>query len=151
MVNLREMMRLRVPIIAAVIGRGGSGGGLGIGVAEGGVDPRERLLLSDEPGSVFRNFVERSASRCRSGRSAQTDCARFVKGWTWSMKLFLNRKAAHLAINDTAAANLGAALRQNLERIMNIPVRKLLKKRYKKFRALGNFAEGKATSTAAHS
>jgi hypothetical protein len=26
MVNLREMMRLRVPIIAAVIGEGGSGG-----------------------------------------------------------------------------------------------------------------------------
>src|SRR5437868_6199619 len=33
-VNLREMMRLRVPIIAAVIGEGGSGGALGIGVAD---------------------------------------------------------------------------------------------------------------------
>jgi acetyl-CoA carboxylase carboxyl transferase subunit alpha len=30
-VNLREMMNLRVPIIAAVIGEGGSGGALGIG------------------------------------------------------------------------------------------------------------------------
>src|SRR3954471_747644 len=33
-VNLREMMRLRVPSIAAVIGEGGSGGALGIGVAD---------------------------------------------------------------------------------------------------------------------
>ncbi|HWM77846.1 MAG TPA: acetyl-CoA carboxylase carboxyltransferase subunit alpha, partial [Methylomirabilota bacterium] len=33
-VNLREMMRLRAPIIAAVIGEGGSGGALGIGVAD---------------------------------------------------------------------------------------------------------------------
>lgn len=33
-VNLREMMRLDVPIIAAVIGEGGSGGALGIGVAD---------------------------------------------------------------------------------------------------------------------
>src|SRR2546425_9363849 len=33
-VNLREMMNLRVPIIAAVIGEGGSGGALGIGVAD---------------------------------------------------------------------------------------------------------------------
>ena len=32
--NLREMMLLQVPIIAAVIGEGGSGGALGIGVAE---------------------------------------------------------------------------------------------------------------------
>src|SRR5438034_201676 len=33
-VNLREMMVLEVPIIAAVIGEGGSGGALGIGVAD---------------------------------------------------------------------------------------------------------------------
>src|SRR5712672_2075582 len=33
-VNLREMMLLDVPIIAAVIGEGGSGGALGIGVAD---------------------------------------------------------------------------------------------------------------------
>ena len=31
--NLREMSRLRVPIIAVVIGEGGSGGALGLGVA----------------------------------------------------------------------------------------------------------------------
>src|SRR5207302_2054227 len=33
-VNLREMMLLEVPIIATVIGEGGSGGALGIGVAD---------------------------------------------------------------------------------------------------------------------
>src|SRR5947199_10022558 len=33
-VNLREMMNLRIPIISAVIGEGGSGGALGIGVAD---------------------------------------------------------------------------------------------------------------------
>ena len=33
-VNLREMMLLEVPIIAAIIGEGGSGGALGIGVAD---------------------------------------------------------------------------------------------------------------------
>src|SRR6266853_6813755 len=33
-VNLREMMLLAVPIVAVVIGEGGSGGALGIGVAD---------------------------------------------------------------------------------------------------------------------
>jgi acetyl-CoA carboxylase carboxyl transferase subunit alpha len=33
-VNLREMMVLRTPIVAVVIGEGGSGGALGIGVAD---------------------------------------------------------------------------------------------------------------------
>lgn len=32
--NLREMMVLRVPVVAAVLGEGGSGGALGIGVAD---------------------------------------------------------------------------------------------------------------------
>ena len=43
-----------------------------------------------------------------------------------------------------SAANLGEALRQNLEKLLDQPTDQLLKKRYKKFRALGNFAEAKA-------
>jgi acetyl-CoA carboxylase carboxyl transferase subunit alpha len=49
---------------------------------------------------------------------------------------------------DVAAANVGAALRQNLEKLLEQPIEQLLKKRYKKFRALGNFAEGKTTAEA---
>jgi hypothetical protein len=33
-----------------------------------------------------------------------------------------------------------------LQRVVGTPVEELLKKRYKKFRALGNFAEGKSTA-----
>ena len=33
-VNIREMFNFRVPIVAVVIGEGGSGGALGIGVAD---------------------------------------------------------------------------------------------------------------------
>ncbi len=47
---------------------------------------------------------------------------------------------------DLAAANLGSALRRNLDKLLELPTEQLLKKRYKKFRALGNFAEGKATT-----
>ena len=44
---------------------------------------------------------------------------------------------------DLAAANLGTALRQNLQRIIDSPIDELLTKRYEKFRGLGNFAEDK--------
>jgi acetyl-CoA carboxylase carboxyl transferase subunit alpha len=70
-VNLREMMSLRVPIIAAVVGEGGSGGALGIGRSR--VDLRKRLLLGDQSGSVFRHFVERSSPCRRSGGSAKAN------------------------------------------------------------------------------
>ena len=63
-VNLLEMMRLRVPIIAAVIGEGGSGGALGHWRGRPCADFGKRLLFRDQPGSVFRDFVERP-SACR--------------------------------------------------------------------------------------
>jgi acetyl-CoA carboxylase carboxyl transferase subunit alpha len=44
---------------------------------------------------------------------------------------------------ETAAANLGGALRRNLAKVIEHPIDQLLKKRYKKFRGLGNFAESK--------
>ena len=43
---------------------------------------------------------------------------------------------------DSAAANLGTALRQNLERITAKPLKELMQQRYRKFRKLGKFAEG---------
>src|SRR6266436_6685067 len=149
-VNLREMMRLRVPIVAAVIGEGGSGGALGIGVAD------HVLILENAYYSVISPEAC-SAILWRDRRHAP-EAAEALK-LTAQDLLKLNvvdeivpepEGGAHCDY-DTAATNLGAALRQNLERGMNTPVVELLKKRYKKFRALGNFAEGKATSTAARS
>jgi len=48
---------------------------------------------------------------------------------------------------DLAAANLGTALRQNLERIMAKPIKELMKERYGKFRKLGKFTEGEISKT----
>jgi acetyl-CoA carboxylase carboxyl transferase subunit alpha len=53
--------------------------------------------------------------------------------------------------HDLAAANLGTALRQNLERLLKSSIQTLLKKRYQKFRGLGNFAESKSTAPSARS
>src|SRR5258707_13552108 len=50
---------------------------------------------------------------------------------------------------DSAAANLGVALRRSLERISQIPVAELLEKRYQKFRRLGVFSEGKTVTAPA--
>ena len=50
--------------------------------------------------------------------------------------------------HDLAAANLGAALRQNLKRALETPIDELLKERYEKFRKLGNFAEPKSKNGA---
>ena len=144
-VNLREMMSLRVPVIAAVIGEGGSGGALGIGVAD-------RVLIFENAYYSVISPEACSAILWRDRRHAP-EAAEALK-LTAQDLLKLNvvdeivpepEGGAHYDY-DSAAANLGTALRQNLERVIQTPVQDLLKKRYKKFRGLGNFAEAKTTS-----
>jgi acetyl-CoA carboxylase carboxyl transferase subunit alpha len=52
---------------------------------------------------------------------------------------------------EVTATNLGTALRQNLEKLVAQPLDQVLKKRYKKFRELGNFAESKAGNSSTRS
>jgi acetyl-CoA carboxylase carboxyl transferase subunit alpha len=52
---------------------------------------------------------------------------------------------------ETSAANLGAALQQNLTSVRALSIDELLKKRYQKFRDLGNFAESKTAAAKSRS
>ena len=54
--------------------------------------------------------------------------------------LFRSEGGAHRD-PDLAAANLGTALRQNLERLSALSIDELLRSRYEKFRKLGKFSE----------
>jgi acetyl-CoA carboxylase carboxyl transferase subunit alpha len=147
-VNLREMTQLRVPIVAAVIGEGGSGGALGIGVAD-------RVLILENAYYSVISPEACSAILWRDRRHA-AEAAEALK-LTAADLLRLNvvdevvpepQGGAHRDY-DLAAANLGTALRHNLNSLLQIPTEQLLKKRYNKFRDLGNFA-GSKTSGNSH-
>jgi len=145
-VNLREMMNLRIPIIAAVIGEGGSGGALGIGVAD------RVLILENAYYSVIS--PEACSAILWRDRKHAAEAAEALKLTAHDLlKLGVVDEivdepegGAHRNY-ETAAANLGNALRRCLAELCELSVDDLLKKRYKKFRALGNFAEPKATAT----
>src|SRR5712692_4391214 len=149
-VNLREMMGLRVPIIAAVVGEGGSGGALGIGVAD------RVLILENAYYSVIS--PEGCAAILWKERAAAPQAAEALKITARDLlSLGLVDSVIPEPLGgahndyDSVAVDLGAALRRNLERVVETPIEELLKKRYKKFRALGNFAEGKTTPVSARS
>ena len=144
-VNLREMMTLRVPIIAAVVGEGGSGGALGIGVAD------RVLILQNAYYSVISPEAC-SAILWKDRRHAAEAAAALKLTADDLMRLGVVDEivpepegGAHRD-HDTAAANLGGALRRNLQRLTEEPIGQLLKKRYEKFRRLGNFAEKSAAT-----
>jgi acetyl-CoA carboxylase carboxyl transferase subunit alpha len=142
-VNLREMMHLRVPIVAAVIGEGGSGGALGIGVAD-------RVLIMENAYYSVISPEACSAILWRDRRHA-AEAAEALKLTAQDLERLgvvdetvpEPEGGAHRDYT-VAAENVGRALKRCLESLLELPTEQLLKKRYKKFRALGNFAEGKS-------
>jgi acetyl-CoA carboxylase carboxyl transferase subunit alpha len=149
-VNLFEMMRLRVPIIAAVIGEGGSGGALGIGVAD------YVLILENAYYSVISPEAC-SAILWRDRRHA----AEAAEALKLTAQDLLKLEVVDQIISepdggahrdyDSVASNLGAALHRALEEISKIPTDELLEKRYRKFRRLGIFSESKTANASARS
>jgi acetyl-CoA carboxylase carboxyl transferase subunit alpha len=144
-VNLREMMTLRVPIIAAVVGEGGSGGALGIGVAD------RVLILQNAYYSVIS--PEACSAILWKDRRHAAEAAEALKLTADDLmrlgvvdEIVPEPEGGAHRDHDTAAANLGGALRRNLQRLTEEPIGQLLKKRYEKFRRLGNFAEKSAAT-----
>jgi acetyl-CoA carboxylase carboxyl transferase subunit alpha len=139
-VNLREMTLLEVPIIAAVIGEGGSGGALGIGVAD------RVLILENAYYSVIS--PEGCAAILWKDRANAPKAAAALKITATDL---LNFKLVDEVIPEPlggahtnaikTAANLKTHLLKNLEEVLALPIAERLKQRYEKFRAHGHFVE----------
>ncbi len=149
-VNLREMMGLRVPIIAAVVGEGGSGGALGIGVAD-------RVLILENAYYSVISPEACSAILWRDRRHA-AEAAEALKLTAQDLlklevvdEIVSEPEGGAHRDYDSVAENLGSALRGNLQHISEFPIDELLQKRYEKFRRLGIFTEGKSTAPSARS
>jgi acetyl-CoA carboxylase carboxyl transferase subunit alpha len=139
-VNIREMMVLRTPVVSVVIGEGGSGGALGIGVAD------RVLMLENAYYSVIS--PEGCAAILWKHRKHAPEAAEALK---------LNaRELLAMGIVDgvvpepfggahrdhaAAAANLKAAVTTSLREVIGVPIDKLVQQRYDKFRKMGVFQE----------
>src|SRR5580692_6864059 len=149
-VNLRELFTLKVPIVAVVLGEGGSGGALGIGVAD------RVLILENSYYSVIS--PEACSAILWRDRKHAAEAAEALKLTAQDLlKLEVVDQIIPEPVGgahrdyDSVAANLGAALRRALDEISKIPADELLEKRYRKFRRLGTFSESKTATAPARS
>ena len=138
-VNLREMMVLRAPTVAVVIGEGGSGGALGIAVAD------RVLMLENAYYSVIS--PEGCAAILWKHRKHAPEAATALK--------LTARDLLEMGLIDgiipepmggahqnhaAAIANLKAAVSGALQELTQLPHDELLARRYGKFRKFGEFA-----------
>ena len=139
-VNLRDMFKLKVPVIAVIIGEGGSGGAIGIGVGN-------RVLIME---NAYYSVI------------TPEGCAAIL----WKDRAYAPRAAEALKITadklieldiadeiipepfggaqrdyDAAADNLAAALKKQLEELEKLSGEELADQRYAKFRAIGRYVE----------
>ncbi len=138
--NLREMMRLRTPTVAVVIGEGGSGGALGIGVAD------RVLMLENAYYSVIS--PEGCAAilwKHRQHAPQAAEALRLTAGDLLQLGLIDGvvpepvGGAHHLPSAATSAVK--AAVLAALDELGAKPVDRLLAERYEKFRRFGAWAE----------
>jgi acetyl-CoA carboxylase carboxyl transferase subunit alpha len=145
-VNLREMFRLRVPVIATVIGEGGSGGALGIGVAD-------RLLMFEH--SVYTvaspeacaSILWRDAAKAPAAAAAlKITAADLLQLGVIDTVLPEPSGGNHWAPLQ-AAETLRLCLARQLEELGQLSEHELIEQRYAKFRRIGRFLEAEATNS----
>ena len=136
--NLRQMFSFDVPIICTVIGEGGSGGALGIGVAD-------RLLMLEH--SVYTVASPEACAAILWKDAQKSDkAAAALKITSWDLKELglIDRiipepsSGAH-ANPVEAAAKLKEVIWQNLAELSQMTPEQRQELRYQKFRNMGRF------------
>src|SRR5271154_334683 len=141
--NLREMARLEVPIIATVIGVGGSGGALAIAVAD------RVLMLENAVYSVISpdgcaSIMWRDATKKDLAAEAMKITAKDLNQLGCIDGIIPEPAGGAHTDHAQAAELLDAALQQHLGAIRQTPADALLEARYQKFRNMAQFFQVEA-------
>jgi acetyl-CoA carboxylase carboxyl transferase subunit alpha len=144
-VNMREMALLRVPSIAVVLGEGGSGGALGIGVAN-------RVLIFENAyysvispeGCAAILWKDRNAAP-KAAAALKLAAADLLALGVVDEVLSEPLGGAHTDPEKTAAV-LKSALQNHLNDLKALDAGQLREQRYQRFRKLGTFEETAAAT-----
>jgi len=138
--NLFEMAHLRVPLIATVIGEGGSGGALAIGVCD------HLIMLEYATYSVISpegcaSILWKSADRAADAADAMGITAGRLHELGLVDELIKEPLGGAHRDPDAAAASLKAALVAAVDRYRQVPPDELIRQRDEHTRRFGNFQE----------
>ncbi len=136
--NLYLMSRLRVPIVAVVTGEGGSGGALGISVADR-ILMLEHSVYSVAPPEAAATILWRDTAFASQAAEAMRISARELKALDLVDGLIPEPLGGAHHNYQLAAENLKAGLLRQLAELKKLPLDELLELRYQKFRNMGKF------------
>jgi acetyl-CoA carboxylase carboxyl transferase subunit alpha len=137
-VNLEVMASLEVPVIAVVIGEGGSGGALALGVAN------RLLMLENSIYSVISPescsaILYRDPTKAQKSADALKLTAKDLAGFGITDELIPEAPGGAHRDYQFSAKSVGDAIRRHLAALKQLTPEQLVTDRYKKFRAMGVF------------
>jgi acetyl-CoA carboxylase carboxyl transferase subunit alpha len=135
-----DMVRLPVPIVSVIIGEGGSGGALGIAVADK-VLMMEHAVYSVIPPEGCAAILWRDPERKAEAARALNLTAQGARDFGIIDEIIAEPLGGAHQDWNTAAENVGAALERALDAVSGKPADVMLSQRYEKFRNMGRFAE----------
>ncbi|WP_343629997.1 acetyl-CoA carboxylase carboxyltransferase subunit alpha [Roseateles sp.] len=141
--NIFEMAQLEVPIIATVIGEGGSGGALAIGVAD------QVLMLQFSAYSVISpegcaSILWKTAARASEAAEALGITAHRLKALGLIDKIVSEPVGGAHRDQKQMASNLKRALGDALRQVSDLKTKDLLDRRYERLQAYGRFGDTKS-------
>ncbi|MFG6448243.1 acetyl-CoA carboxylase carboxyltransferase subunit alpha [Roseateles sp. BYS180W] len=141
--NIFEMAQLEVPIIATVIGEGGSGGALAIGVAD------QVLMLQFSAYSVISpegcaSILWKTAARASDAAEALGITAHRLKALGLVDKIVSEPVGGAHRDHKQMASNLKRALGDALRQVSDLKTKELLDRRYERLQAYGRFSDTKS-------
>lgn len=136
--NLREMARLRVPIVAAITGEGGSGGALAIAVAD------RVLMMENSVYSVISpegcaSIMWRDATKKELAAEAMRITATDLTELGIVDDVIPEPEGGAHTDHDAAASLLDAGIHKHYTELKRKPVDQLLAARYEKFRTMAQY------------
>jgi acetyl-CoA carboxylase carboxyl transferase subunit alpha len=136
--NLETMAGLPVPIVAAVIGEGGSGGALALGVAD------RILMLEHSVYSVISpegcaSILWKDATRAGEAAAELKLTAQDLLKLGIADEVIAEPPGGAHRDAPEQARRLGETLRRHLTELCGVPTATLLEQRYQKYRHMGEF------------
>ncbi|HTY05869.1 MAG TPA: acetyl-CoA carboxylase carboxyltransferase subunit alpha [Gemmatimonadales bacterium] len=138
--NLIEMAALATPIIAAVIGEGGSGGALAIGLADRVLMFENSVYSVISPEGCAAILWKDSAQKERAAEALKLTAQDQLEQGVIDEIITEPMGGAHTD-PDAAAMALGDALRRHLKQLRKLKIDKLLRRREEKYLSMGVLLE----------
>jgi len=139
--NLREMAELRVPIVVAIVGEGGSGGALGLAVGDR-VLMLEYAIYSVISPEGCASILWRDPGKAPEAAAAMRITAHDLQRLKLIDGIVPEPIGGAHRNHQEVAARLKEAIEEAFRRLRQVSVDGLLAQRYEKFRSMGVFEGG---------